>query len=128
MAFRTLPRLWMAFGLVLCAFLSACERRQPKPVEAKLPQVEVTLPLTQEVTDFEEFTGRLSATESVDVRARVTGYLEKADFKEGFEVNEGDLLLVIDERPYQAEVDRAKANVIQAEARLKQANADLKRN
>jgi len=110
--------------------LAACERRQVKPVEPKPPQVEVTAPATQEVTDYEEFTGRLSATESVDVRARVTGYLMKVDFKEGIRVDvaKDALLFEIDPRPYAAILNQAKANVLQADARLKQANADVKRN
>src|SRR5580765_2144202 len=107
-----------------CVVLAGCERRQAKPVEPKPPQVEVTAPATQEVTDYEEFTGRLSATESVDVRARVTGYLMKVDFKEGIRVDvaKDALLFEIDPRPYAAILNQAKANVLQADARLKQAN------
>src|SRR5689334_15427832 len=110
--------------LLPCVFLAACDRRQVKPVEPKPPQVEVTTPATQEVTDYEEFTGRLSATESVDVRARVTGYLMKVDFKEGIRVDvaKDALLFEIDPRPYAAILNQAKANVLQADARLKQAN------
>src|SRR5438876_9259098 len=112
--------------LLLCVFLTACERRQVKPVEPKPPQVEVTTPVTQEVTDYEEFTGRLAATESVDIRARVTGYLTKVDFKEGVrvDVTKDDVLFEIDARPYQAILNQTKANQLQADARLKQANAD----
>src|SRR5436190_10964106 len=117
-------------ALVLCVLLGACQQRQVKTGESKPPQVEVALPVTQEVTDYEEFTGRLSATESVDIRARVTGYLMKVDFKEGVrvDVTKDALLFEIDPRPYAAILNQAKANVLQAEARLKQANADLKRN
>src|SRR5207247_1008179 len=123
-------RRYLLTAFVLCSFLSACERRQIKPVEPKPPQVEVAQPVTQEVTDYEEFTGRLSATESVDIRARVTGYLQKVDFKEGVrvDVTKDALLFEIDPRPYAAILNQAKANVLQSEARLKQANADLKRN
>jgi len=115
---------------LLCVCLSACERRQTKPVEPKPPQVEITTPVIQEVTDYQEFTGRLSATESVDVRARVTGYLQKVDFREGVrvDVTKDALLVEIDPRPYEAILNQAKANTLQADARLKQANADVKRS
>jgi RND family efflux transporter MFP subunit len=112
------------------ALLAGCDRRQATPVKAAPPKVPAAVPVISRVTDFEEFTGRLSATESVDVRARVTGYLDQVNFKEGIrvDVNRSDLLFVIDRRPYEAEVKRADANVLQADARLKQAIADVKRN
>src|SRR5262249_37492730 len=105
-------------------------QRQVQPVKPPPPQVEVALPVKQEITDYEEFTGRLSASESVDVRARVTGYLLRANFREGgrVDVNKDALLFEIDPRPYEAVLNQAKATVLQAQARLKQAEADLKRN
>lgn len=64
--------------------------------------------------EWDEYTGRLEAVETVEVRARVSGYLEKANFKDGSQVKKGDLLFVIDPRPYKAELDRAKAELARA--------------
>jgi RND family efflux transporter MFP subunit len=74
-----------------------------------------------------DFTGRTEAPVTVDVRARVTGYLAKAAFKEGAEVKQGDALFEIDPRPYQAEVARTDAALAAAEAHVKRAEIDFKR-
>lgn len=66
-------------------------------------------PVVSEVVEWDEFTGRLEAVESVDVRARVSGYLQAVHFADGEMVKKGALLFVIDPRPYQAELNRAKA-------------------
>lgn len=75
------------------------------------PQVTVAQVLEKRVKDWDEFTGRLQAVESVEIRPRVSGYIDKVAFTEGSEVKAGDLLFVIDPRPYQAEHDRAAADV-----------------
>jgi RND family efflux transporter MFP subunit len=80
-----------------------------------------------EVADHADFTGRTEAAVTVEVRARVTGYLVKVAFKDGAEVKQGDLLFEIDPRPYQAELDRANAALAAAEAHLKRADTELKR-
>jgi len=110
-------------GLVLLG----CEAEKPKMVEMKPPVVVVSQALTEEVTDYEDFTGRTEAVFSVDVRARVTGYLEKVHFKDGDEVKEGDLLLEIDARPYEAELARTEATILQGEAHLNRLDADFRR-
>lgn len=79
--------------------------------------VDITKPITGQVVDFEEFTGRLDALKTTDIRARVSGYVKDAPFKEGDEVHEGDVLFSIDDRTY-------KADLKQAEATLKLAEAD----
>jgi RND family efflux transporter MFP subunit len=84
-------------------------------------------PVVREVTDHEVFAGRLEAPARVDMRARVPGYLLKATFQEGADVKKGDVLFEIDPRPYRAELDRAEAAFVQAEARLKVADIDHKR-
>ncbi len=91
------------------------------------PQVTVATPLDKEVTDWDEFTGRLAAVDSVDVRARVSGYLESVNFTEGAIVEEGDLLFVIDPRPYAAVRNEAKAELTSARVRLELASNDLER-
>jgi RND family efflux transporter MFP subunit len=107
-----------------------CERTQAQsgaPAAPPPPEVMVSVPVTQEVTDYEDFPGRLEAVNSIDPRARVTGYLEKANFREGDDVKKGDVLFEIDPRPYQAEVNRARANLVLAQAHLDRLNADLRR-
>jgi RND family efflux transporter MFP subunit len=87
------------------------QTRAPKKIE-----VTVTTPITDTVWDYQDFTGRLSAVKSVDIRARVTGYVTEADFKEGEHVEEGQVLFRIDSRSYEADLKLAKANVKLAEA------------
>ncbi|HEY2274055.1 MAG TPA: efflux RND transporter periplasmic adaptor subunit, partial [Steroidobacteraceae bacterium] len=78
------------------------------------PQVTVAAALSRKVTEFDEFTGRFEAVERVEVRPRVSGYISSVNFKEGSEIKKGDVLFVIDPRPYQAERDRAAAGLAQA--------------
>jgi RND family efflux transporter MFP subunit len=85
------------------------------------------VPVTRTVTDYEDFPGRLEAVNSVEVRARVTGHLDKVHFKEGTDVKEGDLLFDIDPRVFRAEVNRAEANLVQAQAHLTRLEADYVR-
>ena len=78
----------------------------------------VSRPLEREVIEWDEYTGRLDAVESVDVRARVSGLIESAPFEEGKNVKKGDLLFTIDARPYQADLDKAKSQIASAEAQI----------
>jgi multidrug efflux system membrane fusion protein len=89
--------------------------------------VQVSQPVAREIADYEDFTGRVEAVQSVDLRARVTGYLVKVSFKPGTTVKAGDLLFEIDPRPYQAALDAANAELARAEAHLKLATANLER-
>jgi RND family efflux transporter MFP subunit len=91
------------------------------------PAVTVVKAQQKEITEWDEYTGRLAAVDEVEVRAQVSGYLESIHFKDGQMVKKGDLLFVIDPRPYQAVLDRANAQVKQAEAGLALADANLKR-
>lgn len=93
----------------------------------KAPVVRVVHPIEREVTDYEYFTGRTAAVDHVQVKARVTGYLDKVNFKPGSPVKEGDILFVIDPRPYKATLDRALGQVAIAEAKLKLATVELNR-
>ncbi len=83
---------------------------------SKVSEVVVTKPVTDEVTDYKDFTGRMDALKTVDIRPRVSGYITEAPFVEGDIVREGDLLFQIDPRPYQAEVNQAEANLKLAQA------------
>ena len=105
-----------AFSLLVltgCSGSVAAPKAAPKPVS-----VVVATPTVEMVTEHEEFTGRTIAVETVEMRARVSGYLEKVLFKDGEVVKAGQPLFEIDARPYQAEVERTKATVDQLQARL----------
>jgi RND family efflux transporter MFP subunit len=112
-------------GLLL--LMTACAQQQPTAAPPPPPKVTVSQPISREVVEWEEYTGRLEAVESVEVRARVNGYLQSIHFKNGATVKQGDLLFVIDPRPYQAELERAKAEFALANARLERTSKDLAR-
>jgi RND family efflux transporter MFP subunit len=114
---------WVVLAIVLV--INACRRSEP--VAAPPPKVTISTPIQREVIEWDEYTGRLEATESVEVRARVSGYLQSIHFKDGAIVKKGDLLFVIDPRPYQAEVDRVTAELQLAQARLELAKSDYAR-
>lgn len=89
------------------------------------PTVTVARPVVREITDYEDFTGRTEAAQTVEIRARVTGTLEKILFKAGATVKQGDMLLEIDPRSFQAGVAKHKADVRLAQLRQKRLTADL---
>ena len=91
------------------------------------PEVDVAKPLVKEIQQYCEYTGRMDAVENVEVRARVKGFLNKIHFKEGTEVKRGQLLYEIDPREYQAELDKANADLKRSEAQLALAKSELAR-
>jgi RND family efflux transporter MFP subunit len=91
------------------------------------PAVTVATPVTREVTDFNEYTGKLMAADEVEIRAKVRGYLESIGFKDGDEVKKGQLLFQIDPRPFDAAVEAAEGRVAQVKAEQSRADADVKR-
>jgi RND family efflux transporter MFP subunit len=105
-------------ALALCLALVGCLGRSREPAGKDLPTVTVSYPVQREVTNYQDYTGRTAAVNSVQVQARVTGYLKEINFKEGAEVKEGKVLYEIDPSPYQAAFDAAKAQVAQNEANL----------
>jgi multidrug efflux system membrane fusion protein len=107
--------------------LGGCGPRHDTGNPAGPPVVRVTRPVERQVTEYEYFTGRTDAVDSVDVRARVTGYLTKINFTSGRQVKEGDVLFVIDPRPYKAALDQAESQILVQDARLKLAAADYNR-
>ncbi len=106
--------------------LTGCTRDAPSTAPAP-PAVTVMLPLAREIVDWDEYTGRLEAVETVELRARVSGYLDKVHFKEGSEVKKGDLLFTIDPRPYQAIHDMAEAEQQRAASQTALAKNDFER-
>jgi RND family efflux transporter MFP subunit len=107
-----------AFAAVL--LLSGCARDEAAEPHAgpALPQVTVASAISRKVTEFDEFTGRFEAVERVEVRPRVSGYISSVNFKDGSEVRKGDVLFVIDPRPYVAERDKARAQLAQSRSQL----------
>src|SRR5579863_5925952 len=91
--------------------VAGCSKSGAGAQSAPLPQVNVAQVVERRVKDWDEFTGRFQAVESVEIRPRVSGYIDEVAFKEGGQVKRGDLLFVIDPRPYQAEYDRAAADL-----------------
>jgi RND family efflux transporter MFP subunit len=114
-------------GLLLALLVTGCQQAATPPPAPPPPQVSVGHPLAKEIVDYDEFTARLDAINSVEIRARVTGYLQKVNFKDGAEVKAGDLLFVIDPRPYQAELDSAQASLDRAKTQFELATNDNKR-
>lgn len=124
---RLLNGFWLSI-LVGSPLLTGCGRHQAQGnATVPPPEVLVSLPVNREVTDYEDFPGRTEAVSSIDVRARVTGYLDKDNFKEGADVKQGDLLFEIDPRPYEAELARSQATLVQAEAHQARLKSDFER-
>lgn len=97
----------------------------PSDGKSTLAKITVAKPVIHPIVEWDEYTGRLSAIDYVEVRARVNGYLQSVHFDEGQMVNVGDLLYVIDPKPFEAELISAEARVVEAEAKLAEADALL---
>src|SRR5438477_2130449 len=124
--FRTMTTRTIAFSpAIVAAFCAACSRPAGPPEVP--PSVEVATPLSERVTDWDDYSGRFEAVDAVEVRPRVSGAIESVHFADGQVVRQGELLFVIDPRPYAAELARAKAQVAGARAQLANADAELKR-
>jgi RND family efflux transporter MFP subunit len=115
------------FILGICLGLAGCSAALPAAQPPGPVPVPVSHPIEREVIDYVDFTARTAAVESVEVHARVSGYLQKVNFKEGDLVKSGDVLFEIDPRPYQAALDQAKAKVRQNEAQLAFDEAEYQR-
>jgi RND family efflux transporter MFP subunit len=113
--------------LVLTAALSACTPTAAQPADAALPQVTAAAVVSRDITEWDEFTGRLEAVNTVAIRPRVSGFVSAVRFEEGAIVSRGDLLFEIDARPFQAEVDRLTAEVARARATIHRATSELRR-
>src|SRR6476469_7763763 len=97
-----------ALGLGFCLAPAGCNRMPHQGPSAAPPPVTVSYPVERKVTDYADYTARTAAVDSVELRARVSGYLDKVNFKEGALVKKGDVLFEIDPRTYDAEVENAR--------------------
>src|SRR5579859_6260654 len=113
----------LAAGVVVQGGPAALAQTPPAP-----PAVTVSTPLQKEIVEWQEFTGQFAAVDYVEVRARVSGYLTEIHFTDGQMVKQGDLLFVIDPRPYEATLAAAQAQLGQANAQLDLAQRQLERS
>jgi RND family efflux transporter MFP subunit len=121
--------VWVPVALLLSvSALAGCDSSpRAAGAEAHPPKVTVAKPVKRLVTDYNEYVGRFVAVDAVEVRARVSGYLEAIHFKDGQLVKKGDLLFTIDRRPFEATLAQSQANLAQARANLAFTQADLER-
>lgn len=131
-----MPKISMpAWAFVCCAAVAAvlagCDNSDKAKQQAKgpppAPQVTVATPVKRTVVDFDEYVGRFIAVDSVEVRARVSGYLDQVNFRDGQLVKKGDPLFTIDRRPFLNTLEQVRASLTQARANLAYAEADLSR-
>jgi RND family efflux transporter MFP subunit len=115
----------LAAVIVVVFALASCGDSGPQAPPA--PPVTVAKPVQREIVDTDEYVGRFIAVDMVEVRARVSGYLEQVHFKDGQIVEAGDLLFTIDKRPFQNTLDQAKGALAQARANLAFTESDLAR-
>lgn len=114
-------------AILFALAMAGCSEGKQQSVAPPPPQVTVDHPTQRTVIDYDEYVGRFVPIESVEVRSRVSGYLDSVHFTDGQIVNQGDLLFTIDKRPFQTALDQAKATLTQARANLAFAEGDLRR-
>ncbi len=111
----------------LAALVASCGQEPKQAGAPPPPAVTVSQPIKRTVADFDEYVGRFTAINSVEVRARVSGYLDGVHFKDGQIVKQGDLLFSIDKRPFQNTLDQARANLVQAKSNVAFTELDFTR-
>ena len=116
-----------AFGAAISLALLLAGCGQSTPPAPPAPQVTVANPVREKLVDRDEYVGRFIAVDAVEIRARVSGYLEKVHFTDGQLVKAGDLLFTLDQRPFRASLDQAKADLARAKSQADLAAADLNR-
>ena len=112
---------------IVAALLVATPLAAPRAQAPGAPPVTVAEPLTKKIIEWDEYTGRFEALERVEIRARVSGFLESIHFKDGELVQKGQLLFVIDPRPFRAQLDQAKATLEGAKTRVSLAEREFAR-
>ncbi len=127
-------RIFLIFTLMLAATallafsaFDKSEENEPVQNEPQGLQVEVSNPVFEKITEWDEYTGRFEASNRVEVRARVSGYVENVSFKDGQSVKKGDVLFTIDQRPFKIALNQARASYGQARARLTTAQVNFNR-
>lgn len=119
---RILPVLFLAAGVS-----AGCTRVQTADAPPPAPQVTAAAAVAREITEWDEFTGRLEPVQSVGVRPRVSGLISKVTFEEGSLVRQGQLLFQLDDRPYLAQVERRRAELAQATSARERAASEMRR-
>jgi RND family efflux transporter MFP subunit len=114
-------------AVVLLAALAGCNQDQQQSGGPPPPAVTVATPVQRTVVDQDEYVGRFVAVNSVEVRSRLSGYLSDIHFHDGQMVKEGDLLFIVDRRPFEIALEQMRANLAQARANLAFTEADLSR-
>jgi RND family efflux transporter MFP subunit len=120
-------RAWVPSALMILLLAACGQGQQPAQSTPPPPTVTVANPTKRTVVDHDEYVGRFVAIDSVEVRARVSGYLEQVHFTDGQIVKQGDLLFTIDRRPFQNTLDQARANLVTAKSNLTYTEGDLAR-
>ena len=113
--------------LAIATLVASCSEQQQQAGAPPPPAVTVAKPVKRTVVDYDEYVGRFTAINAVEVRARVAGYLDKVHFKDGQIVKQVDLLFTIDKRPFQNSLDQARANLVQAQSNLAFTESDYMR-
>ncbi|HEY8548942.1 MAG TPA: efflux RND transporter periplasmic adaptor subunit [Vicinamibacterales bacterium] len=119
--------VWVLVAVGIATLASGCARTAAQPADPPAPTVTVAPALEREVTEWDEYTGRLEAVNTVEVRPRVSGYVSAVRFDEGAIVRKGDVLFQIDPRPFQAQVDRLRAELERARATVRRARSEMQR-
>jgi len=125
-----MKQVWLLCAVAVTLAVPSCSKAPGGPGAAQAPpaqHVTAVQPVQREVSEWDHYHGRLEAVDMVEIRARVSGYLESVKFKDGAEVKKGDLLFTIDPGPYRMELDRAQAELNQGQTRLELASNDLAR-
>ncbi len=119
----------LAAAVLVAAALAGCERNEQQPTQqaAPPPSVSVSTPVQRQIVEWDEYTGRFDATQTVDVRARVSGYLDEVRFKDGQQVRQGDVLFIIDPRPFERSLEQARAELFAAQTKVQNAKLDVTR-
>jgi RND family efflux transporter MFP subunit len=120
------PASYLFIGLISLCW-AGCNKPNAEQAAPPPPPVTIAKPVTKEIVEWDEYTGRTDAVQSVNITSRVSGYLFNITFRAGDVVNQSDLLFVIDPRPYQAAYDQANGQLRQAEAQQKLNNLNLAR-
>jgi len=114
-------------GILAIQLLTGCDNKPAASSGPGLPAVTVSRPVQQKITEWDEYTGRFVAVKTVEIRARVSGFIDSIHFKDGQIVKQGDLLFIIDPRPYRLAVEQATADRDRTRAKLAIARSDVER-